>query len=307
MREFAAFIVRNRLAAGLAASLGGALPLLGIVGGAAAGLVTLHQGLPAGLLVAGMGSALASGLTWLVGGQPALGVILVLVSTLPVCGLAWVLRRSVSLSMAAQAGVLGAAALVALFFAAVGDPAAFWREVAQAWLSGGGGEALGAAEREELLNQLPFTLLTGSFAANGLLLSLGSLFLARSAQARLMNPGGFRREFYGLRLGRILLAVTVLLLAGAVFSGWSLAVNLLAVFFAGWLVQGFAVIHQLVAAYGLPTGWLVVSYVATAAAALFAGPLVMAFPLLGIADEVIDIRGRVTRARGDRSGRGKND
>lgn len=308
MRELAAYLVRNRFAAALVASLSAALPLMGIVGGAAAGLLTLHQGLGAGLTVAGLGAAVASGLTWIVGGLPALGAMVVLASTLPVCALAWVLRRTVSLSLTVMVAALAGCGGVLLMLWGLDDAAGFWRAVVEAWLAGAGGEGgASEAERQALLDRLPFELMTGSVMANFMLMTLAGLFLGRSAQARLVNPGGFRREFHGLRLGHAALAVSGLLLLAALATKATLALNMTAVVLAAWLVRGLAVMHGLAASLGLATGWLVVSYAALGVAALLASPAVLVFPLLGAVDEVLNLRGRFGRRRNGRDRRGDDE
>lgn len=302
MKELAAFVLRNRVAAALTASLGAALPLMGIVGGAACGLVTLHRGLQEGLLTAGLGAAVAAGLTWALGGNPAVGAVLVLWTTVPACGLAWILRRWVSLPLTVQVAAVAGCAAVAAIFVAVDDPVGFWRQAADAWLSAAGesGEGLSAAERDRLLERLPFEILTGSVVANVMLLTLGALFLARSAQARLFNPGGFKREFHALKLGRLFLLASGVLLVATALTQAMAPLNMMAVVLVTWLLQGLAVGHHLVASLGLGTTWLVLGYTALVIAALFASPVVLVFPLMGAADEVFDLRGRASRARQDR-------
>lgn len=309
MRELAAFVLRNRVAAALMASMGAALPLMGILGGAACGLVTLHRGVQEGLLTAGLGTAVAASLTWLLGGNPALAVMLVLWSTVPVCGLAWVLRRWVSLPLTLQVAAVAGCVGVAVMFAAMGDPAAFWRQATDAWLSAAAesGQGLSGAEREQLLERLPFDVLTGSVAANVMLLTLGSLFLARSAQARLTNPGGFRREFHALRLGLSFLMASAGLLLVSVVSQAMLPLNMMAVLLAAWLLQGLAVVHHAVTALGAGTAWLVLTYGALFFGALFASPIVVAMPVIGAVDEVFDLRGRASRARQGRDDRGNKE
>lgn len=308
MRELAAYLVRNRFAAALVASLGAALPLLGFVGGAAAGLQTLQLGIAAGLLTAGMGAAIAAGLTWVVSGIPAVGATLVLFSTVPVCVLAWVLRRMVSLPAAVMAATVIACAGVAAFLWGVGDATGFWRSAVEAWLAAGGDDGgLSETERQQLLGRLPFELMTGSVFANVMLLSLAGLFLARSAQAHLVNPGGFRREFHALKLGRIALAATALVLLAALVMNATPALNFAAVLLAAWLVQGLAVMHSAVASLGLATTWLVVSYATLTVAALLASPVVLVLPLLGAADELVNLRGRLGRANASRENRGEDE
>lgn len=300
MNQFATLILNNRLVAAVVASLGAAMPPLGLVGGAATGLITLRQGLAAGLLVAGLGSSMAAALNWLLGGAPWVGLVVVVVTTVPACLLAQVLRYSASLDITVQVGLLAAALLVVAFIWTVGDAAAFWRHAVELWLTQvqAQGLVVTQAERTTLLDSVPYAVMTGSAMVNWLLFALGSLFLARSAQARLFNPGGFQAAFHGLHLGMVLLAATGVMLVVYALTRNVVILNLLAVAIAGWLLQGLAVLHRLVALYRLPGWWLVLSYTTLVVAALYSSRLVLAFPLLGAVDQTIGLRRRLAGQRG---------
>lgn len=112
---------------------------------------------------------------------------------------------------------------------------------------------------------------------------------------------------HALKLGRTFLVASAGLLLLAVAGQAILPLNMMAVVLAAWLLQGLAVVHHSVAALGAGPAWLVLTYGALLFGALFASPVVVAVPVIGAADEVFDLRGRVTRARRGRGDRGDEE
>lgn len=306
MRFLAGYIMRGRFAAILvatAAALGALLlPPLICVSGAAVALVTLRLGPRAGLELIG-GAAVATGLLALLtvgGARPAL--VMAGAIWLPVWLLGWGLRRSAdpgrSLWLAAGFGAL----VVAAIRLVLDDPVAWWQEQLQAFLSGMDEAGQASGVPEELVPRLA-GLMTGATAAVISLVLAGSLLLGRWWQALLYNPGGFRREFHGLRLGRAASGLTAgLLVGGAVVPGSAGAVasELAVVAMALHMVQGLAVLHGVVGTAGLHGAWLVLVY---AIMLVRPGHVTLALGLGGLIDSWIDIRGLVARRLGkDSSG-----
>ncbi|OHV12714.1 hypothetical protein [Kushneria phosphatilytica] len=127
-------------------------------------------------------------------------------------------------------------------------------------------------------------------AVNGwmaLFAGIGCLILARSWQAKLYNPGGFREEFHQFRLsGRdLLLLLGVSLLCALV--------NLPAPALVAWvplLIAGFALVHGLIGMRSLSVFWLVGFYVVL----VTTWPtLVILLLLLALMDTLVDFRGRL--------------
>jgi uncharacterized protein YybS (DUF2232 family) len=144
----------------------------------------------------------------------------------------------------------------------------------------------------QILEGLP-KVLTGYIAAGLVLNAVMCLYLARSWQARLFNPGGFRNEFYEMRFGvkPALLSVTVLalvLIPMGVLS--SAAAEILIVVLSLYVIQGLAIIHAIVAKRKMHVAWLGVAYIV----AFFIMPQLVA--LLGLADTWTDFRQRVNAA-----------
>ena len=282
-------------------------PPLGFFGAAAIGLATLRRGQTEGLVLLLMATALAGGLRAASGGQFAAGVILAAVTLLPVAMLALVLRWRQSLNLTVQLAALAACAGVLLVLAVAPEHGELWRSLFERLLEQAGAQNnLSQAEldeRLEQLNQVPFEFMTGAVVANMLLVSLAALFLARSWQARLVNPGGFQREFHHLRLGRMLAWGSLLVLLAALLTQAPSMANLAIVLMAAWALQGLALAHFVARVRGWSIGWLVSFYVVVVLCLLMASPLLLLVCFGGLLDQFFNLRQRVSRQPADdRSG-----
>ncbi|GAB6042731.1 hypothetical protein [Endothiovibrio diazotrophicus] len=285
MKALASFIMRGRqwavLVSAVAAVLSLYLPPLSYISGAAVTLVVLRHGAFEGALVT-IGAVLASALFgWVAMGTPAAAAGFLIVLWLPLYLAALVLRRSVSLALTFEvaAGMAGLGVL--------GDPGAWWQALVEELSRQIPAAALGdqAAEVSRVM--------TGLAASAALASLLASLLLARWWQALLYNPGGFRREFHALRMGRGARLVALALFAGASLGAdqvGALSTNLALVAVVLFLFEGVAVVHGVVARMKLAQGWLVALY----ALLLLALPqMAVLLSALGYADAWVDFRSRV--------------
>jgi hypothetical protein len=129
------------------------------------------------------------------------------------------------------------------------------------------------------------TLLISFYGAAHMLLFIGSLMVARAAQARLYNPGGFRQEFHNLRMDPLVMAVVFgLVVAGAL--GVSPLAGMLSLLCVIPILAGLAVIHAVVAKLKLGGIWLFITYLGL----VLMPPIIV---LLGFADSIFDFRSRV--------------
>jgi len=117
--------------------------------------------------------------------------------------------------------------------------------------------------------------------------SIALLMLARSWQAGLFNPGGFREEFHQLRLGWKASAVMFLLFILADY-GPPVLQQLALFFLMPLLVAGVALVHGLVGRRKLPTAVLVIFY-----SALISPVMFQLLALAALADSWYDFRSRV--------------
>jgi len=304
MRALAAYVMKGPLSAILIAtvfaliSLIPVLGMLSILSGAAVALVTLRHGAKQGLLVIA-GAAVLTGLfLQLMVGAMVLGGVFALVMWLPLWALALVLRRTVSWSITLDTAVATGALGVLLVYLVAGDPVQMWQQllnsVLDAFASQGGG-----AELELFREQLPAISrwMTGMLAGAMALSLLSGIMIARWWQSTLYNPGGFRQEFYGLRLSRIA-SITVLVTLLVSFLGLgalsAIAGDLMIVAVVVYSVAGLALVHAIIAGTGKHVGWLVALYVLM----FFMPPHVMlVLVAVALADSWLDFRARlVTKA-----------
>jgi uncharacterized protein YybS (DUF2232 family) len=177
----------------------------------------------------------------------------------------------------------------------VGDVTAWWEQVLLTMFKPAmeaGGPLADREAVEGILANLA-RIMSGVAAAGMTLNALMCLYLARAMQAQLYNPGGFRDEFYELRLGqRIAMAslafIVVSLLPLGEFS--HMAGEIVIVILSLYVIQGLALIHAIVARRQLHVAWLVVLYLVM----LFVLPQLMALvAVLGLIDTWADFRRRI--------------
>jgi hypothetical protein len=310
MKALAAYIVSGRWQAALIATACGVmsfiLPWLGgmlnYLAAAVVVLVTLHVGMLPGLQVLLIATTVTVLFYQLVGVQAVVGLVMVLLLWLPCWMAAVVLLRTRNLGQALAAATLFGVCLLLVVFVSYGDPAPWWLQQLQLVESTLQEAGLSLPERlaDPELQQQVAALLTGMVVASLVIGVISSLLLARWWQSILVHPGGFREEFYALRLGFAAGVVTLVVMLSArltqgILSDFS--AQLAMVLLVPYLLVGLAVIHNLLRQYSRGTGWLVAVYV-----------LLAVFPqatlLLaagGLMDTWIDFRRRLGR-NADESG-----
>ena len=214
--------------------------------------------------------------------------IAALSSWLPPVAAALVLARTASLPLATLAAlVLGMVAVVA-FALATGDPVAWWTAeiermlgaLAETGQTGLDVEAVSAA-----IGPVAYWM-TGAVGVSITVSALLALFIARHWQAVIENPGGFGREFRALSLGNAAALATLALVAAAAILGGTVLTGLAIVACSGFVLQGLAVLHALVAQRGLPAFWLWAIY-ALLVMVPYLWPLLLA---LGLLDNRVPLR-----------------
>lgn len=286
MRALAEFIMRGRMQATLVVVGSAALPLLFWLCAAASCLVLLRRGVgdALGILVWAVLPALA----WWYFGDPR--TLLVLLGSLT---LALLLRSQGSWSRvmlcSVGLGMLYAWALGAVFAGPISALAGELQKMLPNVLSDAYRQ-LTTGEQAHL-ESLVAPVLTGLLAALLQIASLLALMLGRYWQGLLYNPGGFGREFRGLRFGPVLV---VLLLVGMLFGprlGAQMAM-LTPLCSVPLVFAGLALIHGLVAQGRLARFWLVGLYVTLLLFMQLIYPLLV---VLAIVDSLFDFRGRSSR------------
>jgi len=172
--------------------------------------------------------------------------------------LADLLRRTGSLNLVFQLGLLIALTSIAMIYVLVPEPTLFWEQ-----FLGRAFEALsqsGIQFDESLVPQLARTL-WGAMVAVLLLTVLSSVFLGRWWQSRVHAPGAFGQEFRGLGSGVILGVILLVISIVALFADIRWIDCMAWVTMLGLALQGLACAHRRKADGRMPRGWLIVIYV----------------------------------------------
>jgi len=307
MKALAAFIVSGRWQAVFITTASGVISLLlpwlggmlNYLAAAVVALVTLHIGMLPGLQVLVIATTVTVLVYQLVGVQAVVGLVMVLLLWLPCWMASAVLLKTRDLGQALRAATLFGVCLLLVVYGFYGDPAPWWLQQLQsieATLEEAGVSFPGLAESD--LQQDVAALLTGVILASLVVGVTASLLLARWWQSILVHPGGFREEFYSLRLGyasglvTLAVMVTARLTQGA-FSEFS--AQLAMILLVPYLLVGLAVIHSLLKQSSRGKGWLVVIYILLA----IVPQVMLLLAAAGLMDTWIDFRRRLGRNGGD--------
>ncbi len=281
MRALAQFVMRGPLQAGGVAVVTTAIPLLFWIGAAVIGLVILRLGISQGLTIGLWALLPALGWGWLGQDPTALAVLL------QVMLIASVLRASFSWERALLSGSLLAIVIglllpmlyPELIDSLVQTGVQFYEQY-NAEMARSFGDNLELVIRQTM---------NASMAGTYLMTGVGMTMLARSWQAGLYNPGGFRQEFHALRLSPAVAVICVAIMVG----GSVIGLNPMLMGWAGGLplfLAALGLVHGVVGRKGLSGQWLVAFYLAL----VFLGPsLMMVLLVLAFVDSWLDIRGRI--------------
>ncbi|WNK21096.1 hypothetical protein P1P91_05315 [Halomonas piscis] len=282
MLAFARWLMQRPSYAAGAAVLASLVPWLFWLGAAIAALVTLRKGFAAALPVI-LAAAIPAGWWWTQGDVVPLSSILL--ATL----MSVVLRERMRWSEALIVGTLACAAMVQLgIFSPPGGSDAMLEQLRQ-----------NSAEFDRLVTELGRTgydtSLLADLVINGvtglvvILLAVACLALARSWQAGLYNPGGFRQEFHALRLTPRELALLVGL--GAV----SMLFDIAGFALVGWvplLIAGVALVHGIIGLKEMNGLWLGAFYLLL----ITTWPMILIVLLSGLIDSFANVRARLARS-----------
>jgi len=269
MKALASYIMRGPFQATMFVSataiLSLILPFINYFSGAALALVTLRQGLNAGLIILAGSSAIFGVFTYFF--TSLAHVPLAIFGFVVLLGMVWILgavlrhTRSLPTTLVVASGFGG---LFVLILYAATDPALLWQQVTSEFFA----PVLEQADeqsREVLTQQIAEAsqYITGIFAAAIVLNCAVCLFLGRWWPALLYNPGGFQQEFHNLRFNNTftiftgVVGVISFVPAGAIST---VAGELFSVLLMLFYLQALAVAHAIVHMKKLNIGWLVALY-----------------------------------------------
>lgn len=151
-------------------------------------------------------------------------------------------------------------------------------------------EAGTQASSEQLIAQIPTldaNYLVANIALVQQMLSLISIFIARSWQSKLYNPGGLQQEIHQLRLTKVNILVLLLaLIACSNIEGYQ---HWAWLFLMPFIVAGIALVHGIIAIKQFGTQWLIGFYVLLISFA----PTIPLLMLLVMVDNAVDLRRRL--------------
>lgn len=271
MRGLAEFVMKGRKQAIMAALLLGLIPIVNFLSPVVVGLVVLRKGL----------SEAAQVLVWAIlpiGGWAIAGDPVPMIMLLGITGLAGLLRASESWEFTLLAAIaIGLCVEIYLRLQPAVLDLIFLQMQPYFDANGIQGEQL-----ESLRN-----VMTSFMGAVYMFLAIVLLMLSRWMQAAVFNPGGFQKEFHGLRVEQkvALLLVGLMMLANfgiLVPQSWMLYLVLPLMF------SGLALLHAVVAAKKLSSLWLAVLY------AIIVLPIIAnMIVLLALLDSWYDFRTRL--------------
>lgn len=300
MKALARYIATGRWQAVLVATVCAVLAfrfppvssLLSYLGAAAVALVTLHIGKAQGLQVLALTGVLTLLFYQLAGMHADVIVVTLLMLWVPCWFIAAVLQQTRSLGQALTAAALYGVCLLLLLYAVANDPAAWWldrlRELVVELKEAG----FDLQKLSDQVLQRIAALMSGVVLASLVLGITASLLLARWWQSVLVHPGGFRDEFYQLRLGLPagMITLGVMLLSRMVEGTASeLSAQLAMILLVPYLMTGLAVIHCLHRQTGRSSGWLTAVYIILA----FVPQAMLLLAGGGLLDTWVDFRRRL--------------
>lgn len=273
MRGLADFVMKGRKQAIMAVLLLGLIPIVNFLSPVVVGLVVLRKGLQEATQV----------LVWAIfpiGGWAVAGDPVPLIMLLGITGLAGLLRASESWEFTLL-GAIAVGVCVEIYLRL--QPALMDLMFIQMQ------PLLDANNIEgEQLDSLR-DVMTSAIGAIYMFLAIVLLMLSRWMQATLYNPGGFQKEFHGLRVEQKVALILVGLMMLANFEilipqSWMLY------FVIPLMFSGLALIHAVVAAKKLSSLWLAALY------ALIVLPLIAnLIVLLALLDSWYDFRTRLQK------------
>ena len=304
MRRLAAFVLSGYGQAAVCVAgfswLALFLPATVLFSNASLGLFMYRFGIQRTVIVGTLSALMLSGLLWLgslanfADAGPEDILWLVVLQWLPAVALAAVLSKAGSLSLVLQVlAVLGAGTVLILSWS-VPDQIVFWTDFFDTVT---GGEISRAVEARPELGpkyRMILELMTG-FAVSAVLLTwVASLLLMYWWHFLLENTRGFRKEFTGIKLSKVIAVLVLALLAVAGFDESKLSMQLLIVMMSIFLIQGIATVHFLLSRLRSGQPFIVLFYVLLAFS-----PLLPLLPSLvgiaGVLENFMNLRGRMQR------------
>ena len=271
MRGLAEYVMTGRRQAMIAVTLLGLVPLVNLLNPVVVGLVALRKGLQEVVMV----------FVWAVlpvGAWAVAGDVVPLVMLIGITGLAILLRETESWELTLLAAIVVGISVEAYFRVQPAVIDALMEQLER---------YVRSSSSQDLQLELISSVMLSVIGAVYMFLAVLLLMTARWMQALLFNPGGFRVEFHGLRIGR---NVATCLIAAVLLSGSGVIVPEVWIlyFLMPFVFAGIALVHAAVLMKRLPVMLLVTFYIV-----LMLPVAVQLVVVLALADSWFDFRSRL--------------
>ena len=302
MRSLAAYVMRARMNAITAASafalLSFFLPPIGVVSTAVIALVTLRNGVGECTRVSLCAGLAVTVLGFLLFGNPLMALASVLLLWLPTALIAVILRATRQLALAFEVAALLGILGVAGWYWFIPNPDDLWRQSFDALFAPLLDQFESKHDAEQVQAGLAFIsrVMVGIVVAASVLSMMLSLMLARSWQALLYNPGGFRDEFLGLKIHPGIAYLSLAIVAAAALGRGTVsdaAWNMSFISLILYLVAGLSVLHFVLSFRKAKHVFVTVMYVMLVLVPHIAFPVA----LIGYTDTWLNWRGRTAHPR----------
>jgi len=269
------------------------LPPLIVFSNAAIALITLRKGWQEGIIFTLLATFTLVLISVFVNQGAGSGVIAGLINWLPIVLIASALAMTQSWGKTLQLILALSSIGVLLFHLVNPDASAFWKpflEQMKPMLQNmQQANQVSEGDLDTTLTNLA-SWMTGTFAAAIALISIISLIIARSWQARLYNPSGFGEEFREVRIGKQASIAMVIAIAIAVLTGNQMIIEIIMIGVAVFMFQGLSLAHGLVKQRGMNTRWLIGLYVLMFFLLI---QMIVLLATFGIIDNFADFRKKV--------------
>jgi hypothetical protein len=271
MKGLAEFVMMGRKQAVLVTLLLGLIPMVNLLSPVIIGLVTLRKGIKeAGLVLVWAILPLAA---WAVAGD-----VIPLILVFGIAALAWILRESESWEFTLLAAIL-VGVCVELYMRSQSELLGIVYAQFESYLLQ---QNMQMVSLEQFRETVP-----SFFGVVYMFLAAMLLMLSRWMQAALYNPGGFQKEFHGLRIEQkvatgLLVAMLLATFVGFIPESWVFY------FIMPLIFSGVALVHGLVGKKKASAMWLVAFY------ALFPW-LTQILVLVALIDSWYDFRARMSK------------
>lgn len=252
-------------------------------------LTTLRMGPKEGLLVVVASLLVFSGFAMVLLGNLTIALALLFSGLLPIYLVTLVLgyTRSLSLTVLAAAG-LGILVVLAMHVL-LSEPTIWWQQMLNPFVEALQQQPEWQASQAETAVAIAgiASLMTGFVGAGITLNALFGLFIGRSWQSKLYNPGGFVNEFVELKLGKPAALLTIALIAVSLLpikNDVPVLADCLPVMLLIFLIQGLAVIHRQLRRQQ-KTKFIVAVYVVLAILMVMMPPLAVILAMIGLLEQ----------------------